>query len=39
VLAIAHLLDGRRPAPALPDAIIARKSCGRLTTNTSPGQS
>ena len=39
VLAIAHLIDGRRPAPTLPDAISAHKSCAPLTTNTSPGPS
>ena len=37
VLAIAHVLDRRRPAPVLTDAITARKSSARLTTNTSPG--
>ncbi|SRR6266496_4671542 len=37
VLAIAHLLDGRRRAPTLPEAMATRKSCARLTTDTSPG--
>ncbi len=37
VLAIAHLLDGRRPAPELSTALTARKPSPRVTTDTSPG--